>query len=211
MALSADLSALDGTITMGGIQAALRDARIRLVYMPVQNKLEITPSVIRIGETVLPFTGGLIDADRIDEIEGAGIAFDFVVLKGLAAPGDSDEAPIPFDGKAFGRFDAAERFLVAEELALATPQGDLYGSASWRFVEGISPEINLVARAPRMSMAAVKQFWPYWVGKMARTWVLDNLYGGIVTNGRIQLAAPAGHYTPDGDNSFDENQLQIDF
>jgi len=211
VALSADLSALDGTITMGGIQAALRDARIRLVYMPVQNKLEITPSVIRIGETVLPFTGGLIDADRIDEIEGAGIAFDFVVLKGLAAPGDSDEAPIPFDGKAFGRFDAAERFLVAEELALATPQGDLYGSASWRFVEGISPEINLVARAPRMSMAAVKQFWPYWVGKMARTWVLDNLYGGIVTNGRIQLAAPAGHYTPDGDNSFDENQLQIDF
>jgi len=209
--LSVNLSALDGTITMGGTQAALRDARIRLVYMPAQNKLEITPSVIRIGETVLPFTGGLIDADRIDDIEGAGIAFDFVVKEGLAAPGDSDEAPIPFDGKAFGRFDAAERFLVAEELALATPQGDLYGSASWRFVEGISPEINLVARVPRMSLAAVKQFWPYWVGKMARNWVLDNLYGGIVSNGRIQLAVPSGHYTPTGDASFDENQLQIDF
>ncbi|MBC7282271.1 DUF3971 domain-containing protein [Hoeflea sp.] len=209
--LSANLSARDGTITMGGVQADLRDARIRLVYMPAQNKLEITPSVIRIGETVLPFTGGLIDADRIADIEGAGIAFDFVVKNGLAAPGDSDEAPIRFDGKAYGRFDAAERFLVAEELALATPQGDLYGSASWRFVEGISPEINLVARVPRMSMAAVKQFWPYWVGKMARTWVLDNLYGGTVSNGRIQLAAPAGHYTPTGDASFDENQLQIDF
>ena len=210
-ALSANLSTRDGTITMGGVQAALRDARIRLVYMPEQNKIEITPSVMRIGETVLPFTGGLIDADRIDDIDGAGIAFDFVVKQGVAAPGDSDEAPISFDGKAFGRFDAAERFLVAEELALVTPQGDLYGSASWRFIEGISPEINLVAQAPRMSMAAVKQFWPYWVGKMARTWVLDNLYGGIVSNGRIQLAAPAGHYTSTGDAGFDENQLQIDF
>ncbi|MDP3526803.1 MAG: hypothetical protein Q8S27_19700, partial [Hoeflea sp.] len=181
-ALSANLSARDGTITMGGVAAELRDARVRLIYMPAQNKIEITPSVIRIGETVLPFTGGLIDADRIDEVEGAGIAFDFVIKEGRAAPGDSDEAPISFDGKALGRFDAAARLLVAEELALATPQGDLYGSASWHFVEGISPEINLVARVPRMSMAAVKQFWPYWVGKMARTWVLDNLYGGIVSN-----------------------------
>ncbi|MDP2119121.1 MAG: DUF3971 domain-containing protein [Hoeflea sp.] len=210
-ALSANLSARDGTITMGGVAAELRDARVRLIYMPAQNKIEITPSVIRIGETVLPFTGGLIDADRIDEVEGAGIAFDFVIKEGRAAPGDSDEAPISFDGKALGRFDAAARLLVAEELALATPQGDLYGSASWHFVEGISPEINLVARVPRMSMAAVKQFWPYWVGKMARTWVLDNLYGGIVSNGRIQLAAPAGHYSATGDASFDEDQLQIDF
>lgn len=210
-ALSVNLSAADGAITMGGIQAKLRDARVRLIYMPAQNKIEITPSVVRIGETVLPFTGGLIDADRIEEIEGEGIAFDFVIKNGRAAPGDSDEAPITFDGKALGRFDAGERLLVAEELALATPQGDMYGSASWRFVEGISPEINLVAQAPRMSMAAVKQFWPYWVGKMARTWVLENLYGGTVSNARIQLAAPAGHYTPSGDVSFDENQLQIDF
>ena len=210
-ALSVRLNALDGTITMGGVQASLREARVRLVYMPEANKLEITPSVIRIGETVLPFTGGLIDADRIEEIEGEGIAFDFVVKKGLAAPGDSDEAPIQFDGKALGRFDAAQRLLVAEELALATPQGDMVGSASWRFVEGISPEINLVARAPRMSMAAVKQFWPYWVGKLARKWVLDNLYGGTVSNGQIQLAAPAGHYKPYENVSFDENQLQIDF
>ena len=210
-ALSANLSTSDGIITMGGVEAELRDARVRLVYMPALNKMEITPSVIRVGETVLPFTGGLIDADRTEEVEGAGIAFDFVVNGGRAAPGDSDEAPISFDGKALGRFDAAERLLVAEELALATPQGDLYASASWRFFEGISPEINLVARAPRMSMAAVKQFWPYWVGKMARTWVLDNLYGGTVSNGRIQLAAPAGHYSPTGDASFNEDQLQIDF
>ena len=211
-ALSVRLGALGGTITMGGVEAALREARVRLVYMPASNKLEITPSVIQIGETVLPFTGGLIDADRLETTQGAGIAFDFVIRKGLAAPGDSDEAPISFDGKAFGWFDPAQRRLVAQELALATPQGTLIGSASWRFVEGISPEINLVAQAPEMSTAAVKQFWPYWVGKRARQWVLDNLYGGTVSNGRIQLAAPAGHYNPYGDDeSFDEDQLQIDF
>jgi len=210
-ALAIKVNAIDGTMTMGGVTADLRDARVNLVYMPRQHKMEITPSIIRVGETVLPFTGGLIDADRIEKIGGDGIAFDFVINKGLAAPGDSDEEPISFDGKAFGWFDAAARKLVAEELTVASSQGAMVGSASWRFVEGISPEINLVAEAPRMSTAAVKQLWPYWMGKRARQWVLENLYGGTVSNGRIQLAAPAGHYKPYGDIHFDENQLQIDF
>lgn len=209
--LSIKVAADRGTMTMGGVQADVRDASVNLVYMPKMHKIEITPSVIRIGETTIPFTGGLIDADRLETITGEGIAFDFVVARGLAAPGDSDEAPIPFAGKAFGWFDAANRKLVAEELTIASAQGAMFGSASWRFVEGISPEINLVAQAERMSTAAVKQLWPYWVGKKARQWVLANLYGGTVTNARIQLAAPAGHYKPYDDVPFDEDQLQIDF
>lgn len=210
-ALNVTVIAADGTMTMGGVEAELREARIKFVYMPLANKIEITPSIIRVGETVLPFTGGLIDADRVDQVEGDGIAFDFVIKRGLAAPGDSDEPPIEFDGKALGRFDAANRLLVAEELAVASSQGGMLGSASWRFVEGKSPEINLVAEAPAMSTAAVKQLWPYWMGKRARQWVLDNLYGGSVSNGRIQLAVPAGHYGPDEPKRFGENQLQIDF
>ncbi|MDF1607491.1 DUF3971 domain-containing protein [Hoeflea sp. YIM 152468] len=210
-ALSVKALAVDGTLMMGGVEAAIREARLNLVYMPKLHKIEITPSIFRVGETVIPFTGGLIDADRIDKTSGPGIALDFVTTRGRAAPGDSDEAPISFEGKAFGRFDAAQKLLVAEELTIASEQGALFGSASWRFVEGISPEINLVAEVPRMSTAAVKQFWPYWVGKRARRWALDNLYGGTVSNGRIQLAAPAGHYKPEGQSGFTEDQLQIDF
>ena len=210
-ALSIKANAIDGTMTMGGVQADVRDASVNLVYMPKMHKIEITRSIVRIGETVIPFTGGLIDVDRLETLNGKGIAFDFVIDEGLAAPGDSDEPPISFGGKAFGWFDAAGRRLVAEELTVASTQGAMVGSASWRFVEGISPEINLVAQAQRMSTAAVKQLWPYWVGKQARQWVLENLYGGTVSNARIQLSAPAGHYKPEGDVHFDENQLQIDF
>lgn len=210
-ALSIKANAIDGTMTMGGVQADVRDASVNLVYMPKMHKIEITRSIVRIGETVIPFTGGLIDVDRLETLNGKGIAFDFVINEGLAAPGDSDEPPISFGGKAFGWFDAAGRRLVAEELTVASSQGAMFGSASWRFTEGISPEINLVAQAQRMSTAAVKQLWPYWVGKQARQWVLENLYGGTVSNARIQLAAPAGHYKPEGDVHFDENQLQIDF
>jgi len=213
-ALDATVTTADGTIVLGGIETELSEARVNLAYMPAMDKIEITPSLIRIGETVMPFTGGLIDADRIESVggvKGEGVAFDLVVKNGLAAPGDSDEPPISFDGKAFGHFDAAKRLLVAEELVLASARGGLFGSASWRFVTGLSPEMNLVAEAPSMTTAAVKQLWPYWVGKQARQWVLNNLYGGTVSNGRIQLTVPAGHFPRDRRATFNENQLQIDF
>ncbi len=100
--LSIKVAAVDGVMTMGGVQAEMRDARVNLVYMPKMHKIEVTPSIIRIGETVLPFTGGLIDADRLAAESGESIAFDFVIDRGLAAPGDSDEPPIPFAGRSFG-------------------------------------------------------------------------------------------------------------
>jgi hypothetical protein len=210
-ALRATLSALGGALTMGGVEAQLAEAQVRLSYMPSMNKIEITPSLIRLGETVMPFTGGLIDVDRVESLEGSGIAFDFVIKNGRAAPGDSDEAPIAFDGKAFGWFDPSNTMLVAEELTVATESGGLFGSASWRFVDGVSPEFNIAAEAPGLSTTAVKQLWPYWIGKGARQWVLNNLYGGMVSDGRIQLSVPAGHFPPDGPASFSADQLQIDF
>ncbi|MEQ8479152.1 MAG: DUF3971 domain-containing protein [Hoeflea sp.] len=209
--LRATLSAQGGALTMGGVEAELAEAQVRLTYMPAMNKIEITPSMIRLGETVMPFTGGLIDADRVESLEGSGIAFDFVIKNGRAAPGDSDEAPIAFDGKAFGWFEPSTNMLVAEELTVASESGGLFGSASWRFVEGVSPEFNFVAAAPGLSTTAVKQLWPYWIGKGARQWVLNNLYGGRVSNGRIQLSVPPGHFPPDGPARFSADQLQIDF
>jgi uncharacterized protein YhdP len=101
--------------------------------------------------------------------------------------------------------------LVAEELTVASTSGGLFGSASWRFVAGVSPELNLVAQSLSMSTSAVKQLWPYWIGKGARQWVLNNLYGGRVTNGRIQLSVPAGHFPLDEPARFNADQLQIDF
>ncbi|EDQ33429.1 hypothetical protein HPDFL43_09342 [Hoeflea phototrophica DFL-43] len=209
--LRATISAAGGALMMGGVEAQIADVRVNLVYMPSEDKIEITRSLIRLGETVMPFTGGLIDADRVDRIEGEGVAFDFIINNGLAAPGDSNEAPIAFDGKAFGWFDPAQRLLIAEELTVASASGGMFGSASWRFVTGVSPELNLIAQSPSMSTSTVKQLWPYWIGKGARQWVLNNLYGGRVTNGRIQISVPAGHFPLNSPATFNEDQLQIDF
>ena len=41
-----------------------------------------------------------------------------------------------------------------------------------------------------MQSAAVKQLWPWWVGKTARRWVVNNIFGGTVTDGKIEVFLP---------------------
>ena len=43
----------------------------------------------------------------------------------------------------------------------------------------------------RLQAVAVKQLWPYWLAKKARQWVIRNIFGGTVTNGRIEVSMAA--------------------
>ena len=216
-ALKLSVDGEPGTMMMGGVTAELREFRTAMTYLPDAKKIEILPSIMRIGETSLPFNGGLIDIDNVPERTqinrtSPGIAFDLVISDGVAAPGDSADAPVQFEAKAFGRLMPARNRLVADRLAVVTGPYSMAASLSLQFVEGKSPAINLFASTERLPTTAVKQLWPYWMGKRARQWVLENLYGGAVSNGRIQLSAPAGHYPPDRDSGpFAEDQFQIDF
>jgi uncharacterized protein DUF3971 len=216
-ALQLSIDGEPGTMMLGGVSADLRELRTAMTYLPQARKIEILPSIIRIGETSLPFNGGLIDIDNVPETTeinraSPGIAFDMVIPDGVAAPGDSADAPVHFEAKAFGRLMPARNRLVADKLAVVTGPYSMAASLSLQFVEGQSPAINLFATTERLPTTAVKQLWPYWMGKRARQWVLENLYGGTVSDGRIQLSAPAGHYPPGRDaDPFTEDQFQIDF
>lgn len=209
--LEVSAQASPGTLTMGGIAADLVDARLNLSYIASARKIEITPSRITVGDTVLPFTGGLIDNDRLPNATGKGIAFDLVVNNGVAAPGDSDDLPIRFDAKAFGRFLPEKNRIIADELAVVAGAGSVFGSASFGFVQGQSPEINLYAETTKLPTAAARQLWPYWLGKKGRQWVLNNLYGGTIRNGHIQLAIPSGHFRVGEKIPFTDDQFQIEF
>ncbi|PWW04357.1 uncharacterized protein DUF3971 [Hoeflea marina] len=209
--LEISAQASPGTLTMGGIASELVNAELNLSYVASARKIEIMPSRITVGDTVLPFTGGLIDNDRLPGAKGEGIAFDLVVKNGVAAPGDSEDLPIRFDAKAFGRFLPLENRIIADELAVVAGAGSVIGSASFGFVQGKSPEINLYAETARLPTAAARQLWPYWLGRKGRQWVLNNLYGGTIRNGRIQLAIPSGHFRLGEKVPFTDDEFQIDF
>lgn len=216
-ALELTIDGEPGAMMLGGVAAELREFRTAMSYQPEQRKIEILPSLLRIGDTRLPFNGGLIDIDNVPDTTEVnrsypGIAFDMVIADGVAAPGDSEDVPVRFAAKAFGRLMPGRNRIVADRLAVLTGPYSMAASLSLQFVEGMSPAINFYAETDRLPTTAVKQLWPYWMGKRARQWVLENLYGGTVADGRIQLSAPAGHYPP-GEKAppFTEDQFQIDF
>lgn len=206
-----------GSMMMGGVSSELRELKTTMSYQAEQKKIEIMPSLLQIGDTKLPFNGGLIDIDNVPERtdinrDYPGMAFDLVIADGLAAPGDSADVPVKFDARAFGRIMPDRNRIVADQLALVTGRYSMAASLSLQFAEGISPAITLYAETERLPTTAVKQLWPYWMGKRARQWVLENLYGGTVSKGRIQLFAPAGHFPP-GEEAppFKASEFQIDF
>ncbi|QRM55613.1 DUF3971 domain-containing protein [Sinorhizobium sp. BG8] len=183
--LTVGLSTSEGEIYADGISADLLASNVAASYNFDKGTIEISPSNIRIGASSFPFTGGLIDLDRLPNQTQKGFAIDLLVRDGTMAPSDTGEVPTRFDAKARGQFLPASRELTFPEMAITSERGSLAGSLSVLFGQP-APEISFVALANQLESAAVKQFWPFWMAKNARRWVIGNIFGGTVTNGRIE-------------------------
>nr|WP_246748780.1 DUF3971 domain-containing protein [Rhizobium setariae] len=75
-----------------------------------------------------------------------------------------------------------------------------------------SPAINFAARADTLSVATVKQLWPFWFGKKARHWILENIRDGVVKNAVIDVSLAAGRIPEHPEPMlFENNEMHIAF
>lgn len=209
--LEVDLHLSPGNFYADGTPARIKGGSIKLGYRFDRGSIEIKPSVVRVGASTFPFDGGVIDLSKLADGGGKGFAFDLVSNGALSQPLDSDEPGLPFNAKIFLKYLKQKHEFVAEQMAISTPLGSLAGSLLIRQAKK-SPEISFVARIDSMKTAAVKQLWPYWLAVHARDWVLNNLYGGSISDASIKLFVPADRIAESsGDMRFGPEQLQIDF
>ncbi|MDE1993541.1 MAG: AsmA-like C-terminal domain-containing protein, partial [Rhizobiaceae bacterium] len=189
--LSASVDVKPGTLYMDHDQQDLTLANINLAYNFEHQTLEIAPSKAQFVGTTVPFSGALIDLDRIDANAGKGFGVDFVIRGGVAASSISSEKPVSFDGVANGRFMSATKELQLDKVGISTPLGALFGSLHMKLGPS-SPEISFGGHADKLDMAAIKQLWPFWMASKPRTWVEGNLFGGTVTNANVSVFIPEG-------------------
>ena len=211
--LSATVKVQPGTLYMDHDPQELTQANINLAYNFDHQTLEIAPSNAQFLGTTVPFSGALIDLDRVDANAGKGFGIDFVIKDGVAASSLSGEKPISFDGRATGRFFSATKEFQFDNLGISTPQGALFGSLHMKLGDS-SPEISFGGRADKLDTAAVKQLWPFWMASKPRTWVEGNLFGGSVTNAVISVFIPAGRLreaSQTGKLQLGKNELHIAF
>lgn len=200
-----------GSLYFDSVGAALKPTKLATFYDYARRSIEISPSQVRVGSSTFPFTGGLIDLDRLPNQRDKGFAVDLVLHNAVSAPEDTGEAPVKFDAKVAGRLIPKTKQVLFDQLGVSSPHGSVAGSLGLTF-GGKSPEVNFAMVSDRLQAAAVKQLWPYWLGKKARQWVVANIFGGTVTNGRIEVSmANDRKARPDGRLLLEKDELTIAF
>lgn len=206
------VTANPGTLRLHNIDQVFDGATVKAVYDFDKNSLEFLPSAMRFGGTSLPFTGGLIDLDRLRPDAEKGFGIEFLVNGGKAfteASGGAETLDVA--AQATGEYRVASRELDFHRLVATSPAGSLLGTMKLKF-GGPAPEISFAAQAENVQTQAVKQLWPFWIAPKARSWVAANLYGGSVSNGSIAVLLPAKRVrNPDGTLKLNDNQMNLSF
>lgn len=209
--IEADIRFAPGTAIFGGLASRLHESAVSLGYYQGAEKIEILPSTFNVANSSLPFSGGLIDLSRLDDVPGRGFAIELIVDDARSSPTDSSEPSLTYDAKAFARFLKFEQRLIFDEITVASPLGTFFASSAVRFGE-TSPEISFAATFERLDTTAAKQLWPHWIAKRPRQWVLDNLFGGTVHDGQIRVFVPEGRLAErPGRLELNEDQLRLSF
>jgi hypothetical protein len=209
--LGLTVSMAAGTVYGDGIAAELHPSILKANYNFDKGSIELASKDASVGLSHFPFAGGLIDLDRVSGKPDKGFAIDLVFRDAISRPVDSTEAPIRFDAKVNGYYLPKTKNLLFEEMAVSSEKGNVAGSLAMRFGDR-EPEVSFVMIASELQSSAVKQFWPFWLAKTARSWVIKNIFGGTVTNGRIEFYLAEGRERlPGVPMRLGPDELKIDF
>jgi AsmA-like C-terminal region len=190
-ALSLGVNMRGGTFYSDGQPQEITKAGLNFAYDFTKDTIEIANSLAQFDRTILPISGGLIDLDRLPEGPefGKGFGIDLLVSDGRADVPDAGETAFPFSLRGYGRFLVNENMLQLDAVDASTPHGNLAGKFQMRF-GGTGPEIRFNAAVKNLKTMALKQLWPYWIASKPRRWVLENIYGGVIPSGTIDVFIP---------------------
>jgi hypothetical protein len=210
-ALQVKAQSAEGVFDAGGFSSELKPSEVNITYDFDRDRIEILPSMARIGRSTFPFTGAIADLDPATAAGKSAFSIDLLLQSASSSPVDVSEAPLIFDAKAQGRFTPETHELVFQELTVASALGTAAGSLSMTFGD-TSPQISFALLTSKIQSAAVKQLWPWWVGKTARRWVINNIFGGTVTDGKIEVFLPMGRITRTvGPIDLNAEELSVQF
>lgn len=201
-----------GTLKMGGQNAPFGESELFLAYDFGKNSVELTSSIVNIGQSSFPLSGGLIDWDRYGDAPKNSIVYDLVVDQGALAPSDTDLPPIIMSAKAFGYYEPAIGRLEARDLLIVVDDEYVAGNMVMMFDAQTSPEVNLSVQVPKMKTSNAKQLWPFWLGRSARSWAIENIFGGSILDVNFWLHIDAGRLAnPDRPIRHDDDNYQVDY
>ncbi|MFK5977628.1 MAG: DUF3971 domain-containing protein [Rhizobiaceae bacterium] len=163
---------------------------VNLRLIPEKNQIELDRSELSIGKLHSWFIGGLRPADAAIGYAGP-VEYEVIAEKALVENLKKSEKAIPAAFSARGFWFPGEARLEVSQALMATNGGKIEGSGSFGFKKS-SVSIAADASTKGISAIAVKQFWPFFLGKRARDWAHKHLISGRIENARMVAAIPEG-------------------
>ncbi|MBV2142919.1 AsmA family protein [Falsochrobactrum sp. TDYN1] len=189
-----------GSIDMqlGKVEGVRGRSLLRLEHAVGSGKIEIRPSHLELGGLQVQFNGAFgPEPEAENNRAGTGYRFEVLTSSATSMPTESSGPQLSFGARIAGRFLADQQRIQFSGLDVKTATGELYGQGSMGFGNG-SPEMIFMLRIPHMPVADAKHLWPIDVADGAREWVLKNLFGGTLTDSRIDISLAGGRFNGPG-------------
>lgn len=195
-----DHSALNPTLNIKTGESTLRlgrnantdvsnlDLNLRLILE--SNQIELDPSQVNMGRLKANWVGGIKPFNEEKGYAGS-LRYDLIMQHGEFAPTIAGEEVVPAGFKINGLYNVEDKDLLIDRILLTTKQGTVQGKGRMLF-DGETPSLKVTAETKGISIAAVKQFWPYFMANGAREWVHDHLIDGWVEEGTLKANIPPG-------------------
>lgn len=190
-------SAGPGVWRGANLRQPVQSAAVEARYDPAADRLVISDAAISAGPYAAAGSGALSNVAALWTQGATGI--DLTLSRLDAPPLEPGLAPIRLtQGRFIGSYDAVARKLVAQ-----TADAVLFGARAGATGEltfdtdragRLRPlgVLNLTTDATRLTVSQVLSVWPRALAPNTRTWVAQNILGGLVSDGRARLA-----FTPD--------------
>lgn len=197
---SKDHTALDPTLNLKTGASTLRlgkdaitdvsnlDLNLRLILE--KNQIELDPSQVNMGRLKANWIGGIKPFNEEKGYAGS-LRYDLIMQRGEFEPTIPGEEVVPAGFKINGLYNVEDKDLLVDRIFLTTKKGVVEGKGRMLF-GGETPSLKATAETKGISVAAVKQFWPYFMADGAREWVHEHLIDGWVEEGTLKANIPAG-------------------
>ncbi len=188
--LLANVSVPDLSLTIRDRVDTTGAASINLEISEGAGKIELRPSLLRLGKSAVRFDGA-VGPESSAAPGSPAYRFEIVANEAVMEPSDSPEPPARFAARVAGQYIPADKRLIASHMALKTANGEAIGEASVSFSGAEDPAVFLALRVPSMPVSELKQFWPATAGNKARDIAFSRVVGGTVVDGRLELNVQA--------------------
>jgi len=168
----------------------IQEFQVNLRLIPDKNQIELERSPLTMGRLQAWFIGGLRPVSELTGYDGP-VEYEVIAEKAFMEDIREREEAIPAAFSAGGFWFPHDARIEVAKALMVTNDGKIEGKGIFEFKK-TSVSISGEASTNGISAIAVKQFWPFFLGKRAREWAHEHLIDGWIENARMVAAIPDG-------------------